>query len=219
MLCVRQGFRRVVSSGRQVRRLSTVGGGSKAATTLSWSLLLGGITLGGAAGYYTGFRKSVTSINDNLTSVDLHDVRKRIPVKFNSTYGTPEDFQRAIEELRRTIPLSDETVSTDPGVLQSHGVSMNDYHPGEWRSSPPPEVLIRKLQGSPHTVVVFPNSTEDVVKVVNISRKYKMPIVPFAGGTGLEGNCSGVCMRLLFPSTTLRSRICYHVASWRWHMS
>ena len=52
---------------------------------------------------------------------------------------------------------------------------MNDYHPG-----------------SPHTVVVYPQSTEDVVTIVNISRKYKMPLVPYSGGTSLEGNLSAV---------------------------
>ncbi|KAI9443653.1 hypothetical protein H4582DRAFT_2072658 [Lactarius indigo] len=31
--------------------------------------------------------------------------------------------------------------------------------------------------GLPHSVVVYPSSTEDVVKIVNVARKYRMPIV------------------------------------------
>ncbi|TFY63274.1 hypothetical protein EVJ58_g3348 [Rhodofomes roseus] len=88
----------------------------------------------------------------------------------NDKYGSPEDFQRAIQELRDTFPDQD-AVSTDPDDLHVHGYSENDYHPG---SSP--------------SVVAFPKSTEDVVKVVKIANKYKMPVVPYSGATSLEGN-------------------------------
>ena len=37
-------------------------------------------------------------------------------------------------------------------------------------------------------MVVFPTSTEDVVKIVKIAVKYRMPVVPFSGGTSLEGH-------------------------------
>jgi FAD/FMN-containing dehydrogenase len=39
---------------------------------------------------------------------------------------------------------------------------------------------------------VHPKSTEDVVKIVNIARKYRVPIVPYSGATSLEGHFSGV---------------------------
>jgi FAD/FMN-containing dehydrogenase len=39
---------------------------------------------------------------------------------------------------------------------------------------------------------VRPKSTEDVVKIVNIARKYRVPIVPYGGATSLEGHFSGV---------------------------
>ncbi|KAI0687856.1 FAD-linked oxidase-like protein [Cytidiella melzeri] len=87
----------------------------------------------------------------------------------NNAYGSAEDFQKAIGELRAAF-TDEAAVSTDPDVLEVHGFSGNDYHPG---SSP--------------TVVVTPGCTEDVVKIVNISRKYRMPIVPYSGATSLEG--------------------------------
>jgi D-lactate dehydrogenase (cytochrome) len=40
--------------------------------------------------------------------------------------------------------------------------------------------------------VVYPDSTEDVVKIVNVARKYRMPIIPYSGGTSLEGHFAGV---------------------------
>ncbi|THH04999.1 hypothetical protein EW145_g5122 [Phellinidium pouzarii] len=42
-----------------------------------------------------------------------------------------------------------------------------------------------------HSVVVYPLCTEDVVKIVNIATKYKMPIIPYSGGTSLEGHTRG----------------------------
>lgn len=46
--------------------------------------------------------------------------------------------------------------------------------------------------GYPHSVVVYPDSTEDVVKIVNVARKYRMPVIPYSGGTSLEGHFAGV---------------------------
>ncbi|MCI0182402.1 FAD-binding oxidoreductase [Sulfoacidibacillus ferrooxidans] len=37
-------------------------------------------------------------------------------------------------------------------------------------------------------LVVFPESTDDVITVVNFSAKYQIPIVPFGSGSGLEGS-------------------------------
>lgn len=37
-------------------------------------------------------------------------------------------------------------------------------------------------------MVVYPSSTEDVVKIVNIARKYRMPVIPYSGATSLEGH-------------------------------
>jgi D-lactate dehydrogenase (cytochrome) len=48
--------------------------------------------------------------------------------------------------------------------------------------------------------VVYPDATEDVVKIVNVARKYRMPIIPYSGGTSLEGHFAGVRNHL--PHTT-----------------
>jgi len=44
-----------------------------------------------------------------------------------------------------------------------------------------------------HTVVVYPESTEEVSEMVKIANKFHMPIVPYSGGTSLEGQYRGVC--------------------------
>ncbi|KAH9172017.1 FAD-binding domain-containing protein [Lactarius sanguifluus] len=60
----------------------------------------------------------------------------------------PGDFVRAIDELRAS--LAGEAVTTAQDQLEAHRFSPNSHHPG-----------------LPHSVVVYPTSTEDVVKIVN----------------------------------------------------
>lgn len=111
----------------------------------------------------------------------------------NDKYGSPEDFQRAIRELRDSFDDKD-AVSTDPDDLHTHGHSENDYHPGAYSLLIlAPSTLQMELVGSFPSVVVFPKSTEEVVRVVKIANKYKMPIVPYSGATSLEGNFRSVC--------------------------
>ena len=90
-------------------------------------------------------------------------------------YGSHEDVKKAIDELRAAFP-DEKAVSTDPEVVKTYGSSPNSYHPA-----------------SPHSVVVHVHSTEDVVKIVNIARKYRVPVVAYSGATSLEGHFSGVC--------------------------
>ncbi|KAJ3995613.1 FAD-linked oxidase-like protein [Lentinula boryana] len=89
-------------------------------------------------------------------------------------YGSREDYARAIEELKKTFAGDEDAVSTNADDLYSHGFSVNDYH-----------------LGTPHTVVLYPTCTEDVVKVVHVATKYRMPIIAYSGGTSLEGHFRG----------------------------
>ncbi|KAG5340336.1 hypothetical protein C0989_002147 [Termitomyces sp. Mn162] len=90
-----------------------------------------------------------------------------------SRYASRKEMKLAIDELCAAFPGPND-VSTDPDTLRTYGFSENSYHPA-----------------SPHSVVVRPKSTADVVKIVNISRKYRMPITPYSGATSLEGHTSG----------------------------
>ena len=87
-------------------------------------------------------------------------------------YASVKELQQAIAELQEALPGK---VTTETIALDSYGSSSNSYHPSH-----------------PHSVVVHAQSTEDVVAVVNIARKYRVPIVPYGGATSLEGHYSGV---------------------------
>ncbi|KAE9394580.1 hypothetical protein BT96DRAFT_923434 [Gymnopus androsaceus JB14] len=128
-------------------------------------LLVGSSLVGGLLGF--------TLANREPSSATLNTSKPQ--------YGSPEDFAKAIEELKETFP-DEGAVSTDPEDVYHHGFSLNDYHPG-----------------TSHSVVVYPQSTEDVVKVVKIATRARMPIVAYSGATSLEGqfrgySAGGICL-------------------------
>ncbi|EGN91612.1 hypothetical protein SERLA73DRAFT_80287 [Serpula lacrymans var. lacrymans S7.3] len=99
-----------------------------------------------------------------------------LPAIHQPPIDTPptSNFSLAIDDLRAAFPhLS--IVSTDPNELYAYAQS-----------------TYSQIPGLPHAVIVHVRSTDDVVKVVNISRNHLVPIVPYAGGTSLEGNLSAV---------------------------
>lgn len=118
------------------------------------------------------------------TALDL-PINRQIPAKLISgshspKYATPREVQKAIEELKRIFPDKDQ-VLTSTNVLESYGNSTNFY-----------------LHGASHSVVVKAFSTDDVVKVVMVARKWRMPVTAWSGGTSLEGHFSGVSEALSF---------------------
>ncbi|KAI0043783.1 hypothetical protein FA95DRAFT_1498054 [Auriscalpium vulgare] len=88
-------------------------------------------------------------------------------------YASRAEVAKAIAELRTLFPEMDKVV-TDPEVLRSCGYSENSYH-----------------GNAPHAVVVKPESTEDVVKIIGVARKYRIPVTPYSGATSLEGHFAG----------------------------
>ena len=80
---------------------------------------------------------------------------------------------QAIKEIRRATGDED-TISTDPEDLKAHGYS-------EWSST--------NIDGLP-VAVAYPKTTAEVSKIAKICYKYRVPIIPFSGGSSLEGNFS-----------------------------
>lgn len=90
-----------------------------------------GSVLSGALGYYLA------------TSAGSAD---RAGAEFNTQYGSPEDFRRAIEELKVALP-DDDAVSTDEEDLERHGNSGFAYHASQSRTRRPCLQLILKHSG------------------------------------------------------------------------
>ncbi|CAO3677578.1 unnamed protein product [Rhizopus stolonifer] len=88
-------------------------------------------------------------------------------------------LKRAFDDLESILPPGHVTV--DPETLQHHGHSDNSYHSA----------------GLPN-IVVFPSNTAQVAEIVKIANKHNLPVIPFSGGTSLEGHFSasrgGICL-------------------------
>lgn len=110
--------------------------------TTSYPVLLGALTCA-LLGYAIG---SATSLSSPLASLGFRS--QKVSMDDEPTYGSPEDFQKAIQELRRTFDEGHESgiVSTDPENLRVHGASDSDQHPGAYRSLmllPPPSAYFQ----------------------------------------------------------------------------
>ena len=83
-------------------------------------------------------------------------------------YASPSEVQSAITQLRRILPSSQ--VSTGEDERLSHAQAGGTHH-------------------HPHTpdVVVYVESTEDVVKVVKVAGEWRVPVVPYSGESTRSG--------------------------------
>ncbi|KAJ7486700.1 FAD-linked oxidase-like protein [Mycena latifolia] len=111
-------------------------------------------------------------------------------------YGTTKEFSKAIEQMRAAFSARPGVVSTDPDDLKVHGLSTNSYH-----------------TGVDHSVVVYPESTEDVVTIVKIANEHRMPITPYSGATSLEGQFIGV-RRSIFLTQADADVVCQPGLGW-----
>ncbi|KAH9884019.1 FAD-linked oxidase-like protein [Xylariomycetidae sp. FL2044] len=96
----------------------------------------------------------------------------------NPQYASMGEMEAALDEIRREIEKlggeSEDIISTDPEDLHAHGYS-------EWSTTNP--------DGLP-VAVAYPRSTEEVSAIAKICHKYQVPIIPYSGGSSLEGNFS-----------------------------
>ncbi|KAF2823297.1 hypothetical protein CC86DRAFT_355785 [Ophiobolus disseminans] len=87
-------------------------------------------------------------------------------------YASKREMERAVIELREL--LGEDAISTDDEDLHRHGYS-------EWSS-----INIEQLP----VAVAYPKSTEEVSELAKVCYKYKIPMIPFSGGSSLEANFS-----------------------------
>jgi D-lactate dehydrogenase (cytochrome) len=95
-------------------------GSAGGATSLRVSALVLGSVVLGLGGYYVGARSANHASVSTSRAIEIPSSK---PV-----YGTPEDFARAIEELKTLF--SEEAVTTAEDQLEAHGFSHNSPYPG-----------------------------------------------------------------------------------------
>ncbi|KAI8339337.1 hypothetical protein BC941DRAFT_420206 [Chlamydoabsidia padenii] len=88
-------------------------------------------------------------------------------------------LKQAFDRLQQILPP--EHVTVDEDILQNHGYSSNSYH----------------NEGAPN-IVVFPRNTQEVVDIVKVANELGIAVIPFSGGTSLEGHFAapqgGICL-------------------------
>ncbi|KAF4907630.1 D-lactate dehydrogenase [Colletotrichum viniferum] len=81
-------------------------------------------------------------------------------------------MDKAIDEIRREPSDTEDVISIDSEDLLAHGYS-------EWSS-----VNLNTLP----VAVAYPRSTEQVSAIARICHKWRVPIIPFSGGSSVEGH-------------------------------
>lgn len=104
---------------------------------------------------------------DNSSNFSTTKLDSLQPIK----YGSPAEFQKAFKEIEEY--LGSENITVSESEIESHSDSYYQTH------HPSPDQRPR--------LIVYPKNTEEVSGVLKIAHKYKIPIVPFSGGTSLEG--------------------------------
>lgn len=117
---------------------------------------------------------AVTGTTTYIYGVNDEPYRLQLPWSKTSgpQYANKREMEAAIGELREL--LGEDAISTDDEDLHRHGYS-------EWSS-----INIDQLP----VAVAYPKSTEEVSELAKVCFKYKIPMIPYAGGSSLEANFS-----------------------------
>ncbi|KAK5712513.1 D-lactate ferricytochrome c oxidoreductase [Elasticomyces elasticus] len=124
----------------------------------------------GRVGLITAFTASLTylyGINDLSSNIRTQSANQQKPV-----YATKQELEKAIGDL--CGELGEDAISTDDEDLHRHGYS-------EWSS-----INIETLP----VAVAYPKSTAEVSHIARVCYKYRIPIIPYSGGSSLEANFS-----------------------------
>ncbi|KAH8121222.1 FAD-binding domain-containing protein [Trichoderma asperelloides] len=89
-----------------------------------------------------------------------------------SQYASRAEMELAVKEIRQE--LGEGAVSVEDEILRSHGYS-------DWST-----INIDQLP----VAVTFPTSTEEVATIAKICHKRRVPMIPYSGGSSIEGHFS-----------------------------
>lgn len=84
------------------------------------------------------------------------------------------EYAKAVSEIQTILGNDINNYTISKTELDSHADSYFNTHHAKATQHP--------------SLVVFPHSTDDVSKICKVANKYSIPIVPFSGGTSIEGH-------------------------------
>lgn len=142
---------------------------------------------------FTAFTGSLTYLYGIYdTSSFLRQQLAPLSKSSKPTFADKQSLERAITELRGIF--GEDAISTDDEDLKRHGYS-------EWSSFNIDQLPV---------AVAYPKSTEEVSEIAKCCSKYRIPIVPYSGGSSLEANFAapfgGVSVDFTFMDKILELR-------------
>ena len=126
----------------------------------------GGVVLGSITSYFYYESKNNTNVlakTFNNSTIKISDLSEK-------KYCSEKDLENAIIELKNKI--NPKNIIYHPDTLLSH--SDNGCNP------------IKPLESQKPKYVVYAESTQEVSEILKIMHKYKVPTIPYGGGTSLE---------------------------------
>ncbi|CAR21557.1 D-lactate dehydrogenase [Lachancea thermotolerans CBS 6340] len=85
-----------------------------------------------------------------------------------------DKFAEAVEKLKKLLNNDEECFSVSKSDLDAHSDTYFNTHHATPEQRP--------------RIVLYPHNTEEVSEVLKICHEYAIPVVPFSGGTSLEGH-------------------------------
>ncbi|KAM0246702.1 hypothetical protein ACHAQJ_010117 [Trichoderma viride] len=89
-------------------------------------------------------------------------------------FANRHEMQEAISDIVWELGNQNDIISTDPDDLEAHGYS-------SWSTVNPESLPV---------AVAYPRTTEHVATIVRVCHRHRVPVIPYSGGTSLEGNFS-----------------------------
>ena len=126
----------------------------------------GGVVLGSITSYFYYESKNNTNVlakTFNNSTIKISDLSEK-------KYCSEKDLENAIIELKNKI--NPKNIIYHPNTLLSH--SDNGCNP------------IKPLESQKPKYVIYAESTQEVSEILKIMHKYKVPTIPYGGGTSLE---------------------------------
>ncbi|KAL6926307.1 hypothetical protein ACO0SA_001849 [Hanseniaspora valbyensis] len=130
------------------------------------SYTAGGAVLGSITSYFYYESKNNTNVlakTFNNSTIKISDLSEK-------KYCSEKDLENAIIELKTKI--NPKNIVYHPDTLLSH--SDNGCNP------------IKPLESQKPKYVIYAESTQEVSEILKIMHKYKVPTIPYGGGTSLE---------------------------------
>lgn len=89
-------------------------------------------------------------------------------------YCDPKKLPGVIDQIKAVVGNDSDNFTESKNELDSHSDTFFNTH--------------HALPDERPSIVVFPKTTEEVSKILSICHENKVPVVPFSGGTSLEGH-------------------------------